>query len=73
MTTLTSDQEVDRRLAELDALAAQEWTAYGDRLRDLQGREYETEEAAAWDELRGVLDTLEIEREGLRAAPTPPA
>jgi hypothetical protein len=39
MTTVTSDQDLDRRLAELDAMAAQEWAAYGERLRDLQGRE----------------------------------
>ena len=71
MTTVTTDQELGRRMAELDAMAAQEWAAYGERLKGLEGREYETAEATAWDELRGVLDALEAEREGLSQGQTP--
>ena len=73
MTTVTSDQELNQRLAELDAMTAQEWAGYGERLRELEGREYEAAEAAAWEELRSVLDALDAERAALRLAREPAA
>jgi len=62
MTTLTSDQERTQRLEQLDAMAAREWAAYGARLRDLGGTEYDVAEIEAWDELQSALEHLRGER-----------
>lgn len=67
MTTVASDQDRMQRLERLDAEAAREWAAYGERLRDLSGSEYEIEEAAAWDELQRALTPIHDERELLTA------
>jgi len=73
MTTLTSDQERAQRLEQLDAMTAREWAAYGERLRDLEGAEYDTTESEAWDDLQRALDHLRDERVTLDAtAPDTP-
>ncbi|MBK5218748.1 MAG: hypothetical protein JJE35_03025 [Thermoleophilia bacterium] len=65
MTTVTSDQERTQRLEQLDAMAAREWAAYGARLRDLEGAEYDATEIEAWDELQNALEHLRGERQTL--------
>jgi hypothetical protein len=62
MTTVTSDQERTERLEQLDAMAAREWAAYGARLRDLEGAEYDATEIEAWDDLQSALEHLRGER-----------
>jgi hypothetical protein len=62
MTTLARDQERIQRLEQLDAMAADEWAAYGDRLRNLQGAEYDASEVEAWEELQHALEHLREER-----------
>ncbi len=49
MTTLAKDAAQDEQRA---------WLDYADRLRGLEGAEYEREEQAAWEELQATLDDL---------------
>ena len=67
MSIVASDQERIQRLEHLDAMAAQEWATYGERLRDLTGDEYIAAEAVAWEELQLALAQLRDEREELAA------
>ena len=62
MTTITPD-----KLEELSELEREAWTDYRERLRDLQGRDYEVTEAASWDELQHALAGVAAERADLEA------
>jgi len=69
MSIVASNQDRTERLEQLDAVAAQAWAAYGERLRDLTGDEYVTAEAVAWEELQLALGELREQREELEAEP----
>jgi hypothetical protein len=62
MTATAPDTE---RLRELEADTRQAWSIYSDRLRELNGEEYERVESESWTELQNELQRLEREREGL--------
>lgn len=51
-----TDQELDRLEAERQTREA--WSAYRAALGDLEGREYETAEEAAWDRLQRRLSEI---------------
>ena len=57
MTTVARHLEEERRRA---------WGDYADRLRDLEGAEYERAEQEAWTELQAALRDLGLEE------PSPP-
>jgi hypothetical protein len=56
------------QLRELDEGTRRAWTAYNERLRDLDGEEYERVEAQSWTELQGELRRLERRRATLLAS-----
>jgi hypothetical protein len=56
------------QLRELDAGTRRAWTAYNERLRELDGDEYERVEAESWTELQSELRRLERRRATLLAA-----
>lgn len=60
MTTIAPD---DEKLRELDAGTRRAWMAYSDRLRGLQGEEYEQAEEASWAELQSELRRLARRRQ----------
>lgn len=64
MTATAPDKD---RLLELEADTRQAWSIYSDRLRELNGEEYERAESESWDELQNQLQRLEREREELTA------
>jgi hypothetical protein len=64
MTATAPDTE---RLQELEADTRLAWSAYSDRLRELNGDEYERVESESWMELQAELQRLEREREELMA------
>jgi hypothetical protein len=64
MTATAPDIE---RLLELDADTRHAWSAYSDRLRQLNGAEYERVETESWLELQDELQRLERERAELSA------
>jgi hypothetical protein len=47
-----------RTVAGNDVEAQQAWQDYADRLRGLEGAEYDREEAAAWEDLQAALRRL---------------
>ena len=50
------------KLRELDEGTRRAWTAYTERLRDLDGDEYERVEGDSWTELQRELHRLERRR-----------
>jgi hypothetical protein len=60
-----SDTEI---LRELEADTRHAWSHYSDRLRDLNGEEYERVEPESWDELQSELARLERRRERLKVS-----
>ncbi|HXD65448.1 MAG TPA: hypothetical protein VNV17_12570 [Solirubrobacteraceae bacterium] len=64
MTATAPDTE---RLQELEADTRLAWSTYSDRLRELNGDEYERVESESWMELQAELQRLDREREELMA------
>ena len=64
MTATAPDTE---RLQELEADTRLAWSTYSDRLRELNGDEYERIESESWMELQAELQRLDREREELTA------
>ena len=62
MTTTAPDLE---KLRELDDGTRLAWMAYNERLRDLDGDEYERAESDSWTELQRELRSLERRRASL--------
>jgi hypothetical protein len=60
-TTATELQQ----LRELDDGTRRAWMAYNERLRDLDGEEYELAESDSWTELQQELRRLERRRASL--------
>lgn len=60
MTAIAQD---DEKLRELDAVTRRAWMAYSERVRDLQGEEYERVEQESWAELQNELRRLERRRQ----------
>jgi len=58
------------QLRELDDGTRRAWTAYAERLRHLDGEEYERAESQSWTELQTELRRLERRRASL--TPTSP-
>jgi hypothetical protein len=56
------------QLRELDDGTRRAWTAYNDRLRDLDGEEYERAEPESWTELQAELRRLARRRATLLAS-----
>jgi hypothetical protein len=56
------------QLRELDDGTRRAWTAYNDRLRDLDGEVYERAEAESWTELQAELRRLARRRATLLAS-----
>ncbi|MBV9682203.1 MAG: hypothetical protein JO046_10455 [Solirubrobacterales bacterium] len=53
------------RLRELEDGTRRAWTAYSDRLRDLEGDDYDQAESDSWTELQRELRRLERRRASL--------
>lgn len=53
----------DEKLRELDAGTRRAWQAYSERVRGLDGEEYERVEQESWAELQGELRRLERRRQ----------
>jgi hypothetical protein len=66
MTTITPS-----RLEELAEIEREAWSEYREALRDLEGRDYEVAETAAWEDLQGMLAEVSAERGDLAAQPEP--
>jgi hypothetical protein len=62
MTTIAVDAE---KLRQLDEDTRQAWTAYSERLRDVDAADYELVESTSWDELQLELRRLEPRRRAL--------
>ncbi len=62
MTTTAPDLQ---KLRELDDGTRLAWMAYNERLRDLDGDEYERAESDSWTELQRELRSLERRRASL--------
>ncbi len=62
MTTTAPDLQ---KLRELDDGTRRAWTAYNERLRDLDGEAYERAESDSWTELQRELRSLERRRASL--------
>ena len=62
MTTTAPDLQ---KLRELDDGTRRAWVAYNERLRDLDGEEYEQAESDSWTELQRELRSLERRRASL--------
>ena len=58
------------KLRELDEGTRRAWTAYTERLRDLDGDEYERVEGDSWTELQRELRRLERRRASLTHSST---
>ena len=67
MTTTAPDLE---KLRELDDGTRRAWMAYTERLRDLDGEEYERAEHDSWSELQRELERLERRRASLTQSST---
>ena len=65
MTTFAKP-DTARLLAELDAQTRVAWTSYRDALTTLEGAEYDTAEAAEWDQLQATLREVEAARADLQ-------
>ena len=59
-------------LRELDEDTRHAWTHYSERLRELNGSEYERVESESWDELQTELRRLDERREQLGTTTTGP-
>jgi len=66
---LTAIAQHADKLRELDDGARRAWQAYSERLRDLEGDEYERIEDECWTELQRELRRLERRRKSLVQAP----
>jgi hypothetical protein len=64
---LTSVAPPSEQLRELDAGTRHAWITYSERLRELNGEEYERAESESWDELQTELQRIGQEREALTA------
>jgi len=53
----------DEKLRELDAGTRTAWLTYSERLRGLEGEEYERVEQESWAELQGELRRLDRRRQ----------
>ena len=62
MTTFTQDER-DRRLADLDERTRRAWADYTEALRELEGRDYEDAEDESWDRLQEQLRELAEQRQ----------
>ena len=62
VTTTAPDLQ---KLRELDDGTRRAWVAYNERLRDLDGEEYEQAESDSWTELQRELRSLERRRASL--------
>jgi hypothetical protein len=62
MTTYISDHRA-RRLADIEQRQRLAWESYSDRLRGLEGQEYEEAEGESWDRLQSKLRELDDERQ----------
>ncbi len=62
MTTTAPDLQ---KLRELDDGTRRAWMAYNERLRDLDGEEYERAESDSWTELQRELRQLDRRRASL--------
>ncbi len=62
MTTTATELQ---QLRELDDGTRRAWMAYNERLRDLDGEEYELAESDSWTELQQELRRLERRRASL--------
>ena len=71
MTTFATQPEIDHRIAEIDTCTRGAWAVYREDLRGLDGRVYDTAEAASWERLQATLRDLDAERAAL-AAPAAP-
>jgi hypothetical protein len=67
VTTTAPDLE---KLRELDDGTRRAWMAYTERLRDLDGEEYERAEHDSWSELQRELERLERRRASLTQSST---
>ena len=67
MTAIAHDTE---RLRELDDGTRRAWQAYSERLRQLNGDEYERAERESWEELQHELRRLERRRKSLTGTST---
>ncbi len=65
MTTFAPHPERARLLAELDAQVRSAWREYRDGLAGLSGREYDSLELSAWEQLQATLRAVGDERERL--------
>jgi hypothetical protein len=55
------------KLRELNDQERRAWSAYSDRLRDLDGPEYEVAEPISWDELQRQLRGVKRRRQSLES------
>ncbi|WP_372790765.1 hypothetical protein [Paraconexibacter sp.] len=62
MTTFATQQESDRRLAELDDRTREAWERYHAEVRELEGPSYAIAEPAAWESLQETLDEVGAQR-----------
>lgn len=67
MTTFSTQPEIERRIAEIDACKCGAWAAYREDLRGLEGRAYDDAEAASWERLQAIQRELDAERVALAA------
>lgn len=58
MPTFAADQDANLHDDEADYRVRDAWAAYRIELAELQGREYEKAESAAWDRLQHTLAEL---------------
>jgi hypothetical protein len=65
----TTDPDLEQ-LRELDDGTRRAWTAYSERLRDLDGDEYERAESESWTKLQTELRRLERRRATLTQTST---
>jgi hypothetical protein len=57
----------EETLRELDQDTRQAWAHYSERLRELNGAEYEHAESESWDELQDELHRLDERRAAVTA------
>jgi len=62
---VTATAQDAEQLRELDAVTRRAWKTYSDRLRGLNGAEYERAEQQSWAELQSELRRLDRRRQSL--------
>jgi hypothetical protein len=67
---VTATAHDTEKLRELDDGARRAWQAYSERLRPLDGEEYERAERESWEELQRELRRLERRRKSLTGTST---